>query len=78
EAYKFDRIDLWLNPFHTDPDRSFQPALALTAIGSGGLFGKGFNVSDVYVPVRESDMIFTVVGENFGFIGGCFIILLYF
>ena len=57
EAYKFDRIDLWLNPFHTDPDRSFQPALALTAIGSGGLFGKGFNVSDVYVPVRESDMI---------------------
>ena len=52
-------------------------ANALT-IGSGGLFGKGFNVSDVYVPVRESDMIFTVVGENFGFIGGCFIILLYF
>ncbi|HBI1694597.1 TPA: FtsW/RodA/SpoVE family cell cycle protein [Enterococcus faecalis] len=78
KAYQFDRIDLWLNPFHTDPDRSFQPALALTAIGSGGLFGKGFNVSDVYVPVRESDMIFTVVGENFGFIGGCFIILLYF
>ena len=35
-------------------------------------------MSDVYVPVRESDMIFTVVGENFGFIGGCFIILLYF
>ena len=40
KAYQFDRIDLWLNPFHTDPDRSFQPALALTAIGSGGLFGK--------------------------------------
>jgi rod shape determining protein RodA len=78
KAYQFERIDLWLNPFHNDRDRSFQPALALTAIGSGGLFGKGFNVSDVYVPVRESDMIFTVVGENFGFIGGCFIILLYF
>lgn len=40
KAYQFDRIDLWLNPFHTDPDRSFQPALALTAIGSGGLFRK--------------------------------------
>lgn len=78
KPYQFDRIDLWINPFHHDPDRSFQPALALTAIGSGGLFGKGFNNSDVYVPVRESDMIFTVVGENFGFVGGCFIILLYF
>lgn len=78
KPYQFDRIDLWINPFHHDPDRSFQPALALTAIGSGGLLGKGFNVSDVYVPVRESDMIFTVIGENFGFIGGCFIILLYF
>ncbi|WP_086444227.1 FtsW/RodA/SpoVE family cell cycle protein [Candidatus Enterococcus lemimoniae] len=78
KPYQFDRIDLWMNPFHHDPDRSFQPALAITAIGSGGLLGKGYNVSDVYVPVRESDMIFTVVGENFGFIGGCFIILLYF
>lgn len=78
KAYQFERIDLWLNPFHSDPDRSHQPASAITAIGSGGLFGKGFNVSDVYVPVRESDMIFTVIGENFGFIGSCFIILLYF
>lgn len=78
KAYQFERIDLWINPFHDDQSRSFQPMYALIAIGSGGLFGKGFNVSDVYVPVRESDMIFTVIGENFGFIGGCFIILLYF
>jgi rod shape determining protein RodA len=77
-SYQFERIDLWINPFHNDPNRSFQPAYAITAIGSGGLLGKGFNNIDVYVPVRESDMIFTVVGENFGFIGGCFIILLYF
>ncbi|MGH2162076.1 FtsW/RodA/SpoVE family cell cycle protein, partial [Enterococcus faecalis] len=62
----------------TDPARSFQPALALTAILSGGPVGKVFTVSDVYVPRPESDMIFTVVGENFGFIGGCFIILMYF
>ena len=48
------------------------------AIGSGGMFGKGFNVSDVYVPVRESDMIFSVIGENFGFVGSAFVILLYF
>lgn len=52
--------------------------LVLIVIGFGGFFGKGFNVSDVYVFVCELDMIFIVVGENFGFIGGCFIILLYF
>ncbi|WP_316481658.1 FtsW/RodA/SpoVE family cell cycle protein, partial [Enterococcus faecium] len=57
---------------------SYQPAQGLLAIGTGGLFGKGFNVSNIYVPVRESDMIFTVVGENFGFIGGAFVIFLYF
>lgn len=41
-------------------------------------FGTGFNQSHVYVPVRESDMIFSVIGENFGFIGSCILILLYF
>ena len=52
-----------------------QQAQALIAIGSGGLFGKGFNVSEVYVPVRESDMIFTVIAENFGFIGSVLLFL---
>lgn len=55
-----------------------QQAYGMMAIGSGQMVGKGFNVSDVYVPVRESDMIFTVIGENFGFIGSAFVILLYF
>ncbi len=34
------------------------------SIGSGGLTGKGFNVVDLSVPVRESDMIFTVIAED--------------
>ena len=42
------------------------------------MFGKGFNVSDIYVSVRESDMIFSVIGENFGFIGSTLVIVLYF
>ena len=37
-----------------------------------------FNVSNVNVPVRESDMIFSVIGENFGFIGSIVLIGLYF
>lgn len=50
----------------------------MKAIGSGKLFGKGLGVSEVYVPVRVSDMIFSTIGENFGFIGGCFLIFIYF
>ena len=42
------------------------------------MFGKGFGTSDVYVPVRESDLIFATIGENFGFLGGTFLIALYF
>ncbi|WP_280739060.1 MULTISPECIES: FtsW/RodA/SpoVE family cell cycle protein [unclassified Enterococcus] len=78
QAYQFRRIDAWLDPFGDTQGGSYQLYYGLLAIGSGGMFGKGFNVSDVYVPVRESDMIFTVIGENFGFIGGVFVILLYF
>ncbi len=77
-SYQFDRIDSWLEPFHDMTGKSYQPAQALTAIGSGGLLGKGFNHSEVYVPVRESDMIFSVIGENFGFIGSTFVVLVYF
>lgn len=76
--YQFARIDSWLEPFAYTSTTSFQQAQSLIAIGSGGMFGKGFNISEVYVPVRESDMIFTVIGENFGFIGSCFVILMYF
>lgn len=76
--YQFARIDSWLEPFHDPQGKSYQLARSLMAIGSGGMFGTGYNVSHVYVPVRESDMIFTVIGENFGFIGGAFVILLYF
>ena len=78
KSYQFARIDSWLDPFHDTSGMSYQPAQGLLAIGTGGLFGKGFNVSNIYVPVRESDMIFTVIGENFGFIGGAFVIFLYF
>ncbi|MDR0922648.1 MAG: FtsW/RodA/SpoVE family cell cycle protein [Lactobacillales bacterium] len=77
-AYQFARIDAWLDPFHDTSKSSFQQSQGLLAIASGGLFGKGFNVSTIYIPVRESDMIFTVPAENFGFVGSTFIILLYF
>lgn len=78
QSYQFDRIDSWLNPLHDTSDSSYQLVQALKAIGSGQIFGKGFGDSEVYVPVRESDMIFTTIAENFGFIGGTFLIFIYF
>ncbi|SEM55338.1 rod shape determining protein RodA [Ligilactobacillus sp. WC1T17] len=77
QAYQFSRIDSWLNPSSDSSSKSYQLWQSMKAIGSGQLLGKGFNVSHVYVPVRESDMIFSVIGENFGFIGCCLLIFIY-
>ncbi|MGX4686584.1 FtsW/RodA/SpoVE family cell cycle protein [Vagococcus sp. JNUCC 83] len=77
KSYQFARIDAWLDPFFDPTGQSYQQVQALLAIATGGFFGKGFNVSDVHVPVRSSDMIFSVIAENFGFIGSVFVILMY-
>lgn len=77
--YQFDRINTWLNPHTADAGREgYQLSQTFKAIGSGGVFGKGLGMSEVYVPVRESDMIFATIGENFGFAGGAFLIFVYF
>ncbi|MFB9770214.1 FtsW/RodA/SpoVE family cell cycle protein [Lactiplantibacillus modestisalitolerans] len=78
KAYQFDRIDTWLNPSTDTSNTAYQTWQSMKAIGSGQITGRGFNVSHVTVPVRESDMIFSVIGENFGFIGAVIVILLYF
>lgn len=78
QEYQFLRIDTWLDPYHDTTASSYQITQAFKAIGSGEMFGKGLGVSDVYVPVRESDMIFSTIGENFGFVGGSFLIFVYF
>ena len=52
------------------------------AIGSGGIFGKGFlkgtQTQGDFVPEQHTDFIFTSVGENFGFVGSLILMLLYF
>ncbi len=78
QEYQFARIDTWLHPSADTSNQGYQLWQSIKAIGSGGLFGTGFNVSHVYVPVRESDMIFSVIGENFGFFGSVILIFLYF
>lgn len=76
--YQVNRIVTWLNPYHDTSSSSYQVTQAFKAIGSGGVFGKGLGVTEVYVPVRESDMIFATIAENFGFVGASVLIFTYF
>ena len=74
-TYQMNRILAWLNPFDYAQTTTYQQAQGQLAIASGGLFGQGFNVSNLLVPVRESDMIFTVVAEDFGFVGALVLLI---
>lgn len=78
EPYQLSRITSWISPFSDRQGDSYQLVQSILAIGSGELTGKGFGFSEVPVPVRESDFIFATIGENFGFIGSSFVLVIYF
>ena len=78
ESYQFDRINSWLDPTHDTSNSSLQLWRSMQAIGTGQMTGRGMNNLKVYVPIRESDMIFSVIGESFGFVGCSLVILIYF
>jgi len=73
QPHQQKRIQIFLNP-NLDPQGAGYNALqARVAIGSGGLFGKGYlhgaQTQLRFVPARWTDFIFTVIGEEFGFAG---------
>ena len=78
--YRRDRIDVFLNPDHNPQGEGYQVRQALIAIGSGGIFGRGFGMSRQkfqYLPEPMGDSIFAVAAEEFGFIGSAVIIALF-
>lgn len=78
QSYQLDRLLVWLDPFADTQGAGYQLAQSIKAVGSGLLAGKGFGVSEVTVPVRESDFIFTTIAENTGFLGSSFLLFIYF
>lgn len=81
QDYQKKRIQVFLNP-ELDPYGSgYHVIQSKIAIGSGGLLGKGWlegTQSQLnFLPENHTDFIFAVAGEEFGFIGTAFIILLY-
>ncbi|KKU20279.1 MAG: bacterial cell division membrane protein [Candidatus Saccharibacteria bacterium GW2011_GWA2_46_10] len=78
--YRRDRITTFLNPEANCQLSGYHACQALTAIGSGGVFGQGLGFGTAsfgYVPEPSNDSIFAVIAEKFGFIGTTIILVIY-
>lgn len=82
KQYQLDRLTSFTNPAFDPQGIGYNALQARIAIGSGGWFGQGFlNGSQTqgrYIPAQRTDFIFTVVGEEFGFLGISLMLILYF
>lgn len=77
-AYQIDRILTWFDPSQSSEGANWHFDRAYMGLGSGQLFGKGMGGVEVYYPEAQTDFIYSVIGETFGFIGSAFVILLFF
>ena len=78
--YRLDRITSFLNPWSDPLGSGFQMIQSMYAIGPGGLLGYGlFNSRQkhFYLPEPQTDFIFSIITEEFGFIGSVLLILLF-
>lgn len=78
--YMADRIGSWLNKDLTDTDKRWQTNHSLFALGSGGFFGSGLGNSKqkyFYVSESHTDFIFSIIGEELGFVGCCLVLALF-
>ena len=80
EPYRLQRVTTFLNPWKDATGEGWQVIQSLYAIGSGGLFGAGLGESKqkfLYIPEPHNDFIFSILGEELGFIG-CTVVLILF
>ncbi|MBL6596491.1 MAG: rod shape-determining protein RodA [Candidatus Puniceispirillum sp.] len=80
-AYQKTRVMTFLNPESDLLGAGYQITQSKIALGSGGIFGKGFLMGSQsqlnYLPEKQTDFVFTMIGEEFGFAGNVFILLIY-
>ena len=81
--YQQSRILAWIHPEEYASTTAYQTIKSMTAIGSGRLMGKGYNTTTIssllntgFLSQAQTDFIFAVIGEEFGFIGCSIIVLL--
>ena len=79
--YQLNRLRSFVDPFADPQATGYQLRQARITIGSGGLFGKGLfdgpQTNGRFVPEQQTDFIFTVAGEELGFLGSSLILSLY-
>ena len=78
ESYRLERLAIWREP--EKYEKGFQTIQGLYAIGSGGIFGRGFGNSLQklgFVPEAQNDMIFSIICEEMGAAGAIFLIFLF-
>ena len=81
KPYQKLRILTFLNPERDPLGAGYQIIQSKIAIGSGGIFGKGYLLGSQsyldYLPEKHTDFIFTLFSEEFGFVGSVFLLILY-
>ena len=80
EPYRMQRLTAFLDPWSSPLGDGFQLIQSYYALGSGGLFGLGYGNSRqkyLFLPFAESDFIFSIIGEELGFVFCVLIIAIY-
>ena len=81
QPYQKIRVLTFLNPDRDPLGAGYQIIQSKIAVGSGGIFGKGFLKGTQsyleFLPEKHTDFIFTLFSEEFGFVGSVFLLLLY-
>lgn len=78
--YRIDRIIAFLDPWKYPLGKGYQIIQSLYALGSGGLVGLGLGHSQqkfLYLPEPQTDFIFSILGEELGFLGAATVLVLF-
>lgn len=81
KSYRLERITAFMNPWEDSSDTGYQLIQSLYAFGNGGFSGVGFGRSiqkSHYLPEAHTDFIFSIIGEELGFIGVTIFLLVFF
>jgi rod shape determining protein RodA len=80
KPYQVDRLTAFLHPTDNPREQGYQINQSLTAVGSGGKTGRGDEATQTrldFLPEHHTDFIFSVLGEEFGFVGAALVLSLF-
>jgi len=80
KPYRLKRVAIFLDPWRESSGAGFQLVQSFIALGSGGMTGVGLGQSEqklFFLPEAHTDFIFSIVGEELGFLGSASVIMLF-